>query len=439
MSETSTSVWKHPASRIFVGLIIWNIVAYGLLVNSFSLFIGPLVVTYGFSVAAVSLISSITTIAGGIFLNFIGRLMGKVSSRVWFTSVAVGLVLVCVGYSLATELWQFYALGLLFGILAGLGIFATVQVVIPAWFSYPGTYLGIAAGAGGAGAVIASPILGFFIASGGHVMGFTFEVIVALVTLVPLGLFVLKLRPSEIGAKPYGIEKFEAEQAAKAAAASTASEGQEKAVFAGYSEAEARKMPQWWLIWPLVCLLPALSAIFLHVPGALADKGLDALILGSVVASYQFGVMLGQMILGWVSERIGAGKTVFLWAGVALVASAGFALYNEPTVLILAVLVFVLGLIRALTTVGLPVVVKHLFGMKAYSKIFTSFYTIVMFGGAAYFVLMGWLKDVTGEYTTVFLIVAGIAAVILILLIAIISLGQSQEKKRLSGEWQPKE
>jgi sugar phosphate permease len=431
MDNKSKSVWGHPAGKIFIGICLWNLVAYGLLFNSFSLFVKPIAGANHFSIAAVSLIGSIMALIGGIFLNFTGRLMNKVSSRTWFTLVAIGLVLVNFGLSQATVLWQFYTLGCLYGILAGLGIFVTAPLVIPNWFAYSGTYLGVAAGCGGLGGVIAAPIVSYFITLGGYSAGFKFSAVVTLIVLVPLGLFVLKFRPAEIGAKSYDIERFEAERASTQVAA--AAEGEQ--VFNGYTEAEARKMPQWWLLWLFVALVPMLNAVFMHVPGTLADKGLSVIVAGSVVSSYQFGVMLGQMIIGWFSDRLGVAGTVFLWAAAAVVTALGLALYNQPTVWLLAVLVFLLGVIRALTTVGLPVVVKHLFGMKEYSKIFTTYYTLIMICGALYITVMGWLKDVTGSYNIIFLIIAGVAAIALVILMIVLSLGKKQEKRRLSGEW----
>ncbi|HWQ76840.1 MAG TPA: MFS transporter, partial [Syntrophomonas sp.] len=320
-------------------------------------------------------------------------------------------------------------------ILAGLGIFITAPVVIPSWFAYSATYLGIAAGCGGLGGMIGAPIISYFIKSGGYPAGFMFSAVVAAVVLIPLGLFVMRFKPEEIGAQPYDIERFQREQAAIAEKAAAA--GGTGAVFNGYSEAEVRKMPHWWLLWVFVALLPFLNGVFMHVPGALGDKGLDVILVGTVLSFYQFGVAGGQFIIGWFSEKLGVNATLYLWAAIAVVTAGGLAAYNQPVVAVLASLVFLLGLIRALTTVGLPIIVKTLFGMKDYSKIFSSYYTVVMWAGAIYITVQGWLRDTTGSYNTVFMIISGIAVVLLILLFIIMSMGKAQEQKRLSGEWKP--
>ncbi|HWQ73844.1 MAG TPA: hypothetical protein VN441_00895, partial [Syntrophomonas sp.] len=108
MSSKSGSMWSHPAGKIFLAVCLWNTVAYGLLFNSFSLFVTPIASTHNFKIAAVSLIGTILAILGGVFLNFTGRLTGKVSSKTWFTTVAVGLVLVYFLFSKSILLWHFY-------------------------------------------------------------------------------------------------------------------------------------------------------------------------------------------------------------------------------------------------------------------------------------------------------------------------------------------
>ena len=433
MSGKAGSAWSHPAGRIFLGVCLWNLVAYGLLFNSISLFIKPIAGAHSFSIAQVSILGSIISLIAGVFLNFTGRLMNKVSSRTWFTSVAIGLVLVYFGLSKATVLWQFYSLGTVYGVLTGLGIFLTAQLVIPNWFAYSGTYLGIAAGCSGLGGVIGAPIISYFIKNAGYPGGFMFLAVVTAIVLVPLGLFVIKFRPAEIGAKPYDIERFDAEQAAKAAASAALKD--EAAAFNGYTEAECRKMGAWWLLWIIMAIIPMLNCIFMHVPGALADKGLALIVVGSVVSSYNFGVMAGQMGFGWVSDRLGVSSTVFLWCFIGILTSLAMALYNKPTVWVLALIVFILGAVRGLTVVGLPVIVKSLFGMRDYGKIFSAYYTVVTFTAAGYLTFMGWLKDVTGSYNIIFTINAGVAAVVLIVLMTALALGKKQEARRLSGEW----
>jgi len=434
MSNESTSLWSHKASRIFIGVCLWNTVAYGLLFNSFGLFVKPIATEFTFTIAAVSLIATISAVGGAIFLNLAGRFMNRVPSRIWFTSVAIGLSLVYVGFSQVNELWQFYALGACYSILAGLGIFITAQLIIPNWFAYSATYLGVAAGCSGVGAMIGAPILNFIISSQGYSLGFLFSAGVAFVTLVPLGFFVLKSHPQELDTKPYQIEKFEAEKAARDA---KGAQGGEKQIFNGYSEAQVRKMPHWWLFWLAVILTPILGAIFMHVPGALEDKGLSVVLLGTVVAFYHFGVMVGQMSFGWFSERFGMIAVSVIWPVLAISCCLGLAFLSQPIVWLLALLVFVLGFQRALGAVGIPVFVRHLFGMKDYGKILSTYYTVFLFAAAAYVTFMGWLKDVTGTYNIVFLIIAGVGVALLLVLLTVLYLGRKQESKRLSGEWKP--
>jgi len=399
--------------------------------NSFNLFVRPISTEFSFTIAAVSLIATMSAIGGGIFQNLAGRLLNKVSSRIWFTAVAIGLSLVYLGFSQANALWQFYVLGACYGVLAGLGIFITAQLIIPNWFAYSATYLGIAVGCSGVGAVIGAPIINFIINSQGYSLGFLLSAGVAFAILVPLGLFVLKSHPSELGVKAYQSEKLEAEKAAKAA--ETSQQGESKD-FNGYSEAQARKLPQWWLFWPAVMLIPMVSAVFIHVPGALEDKGLTVAYVGTVVSFYQFGVMLGQMSFGWFSERLGVTAVSVIWPVLTIASCLGLAFLNQPIVWLLALLVFVLGFLRAQGAVGIPVLVKHLFGMRDYGKILSAYYTVFLFAAAVYVTFVGWIKDVTGSYNTVFLIIAGVGAALLIVLMAVLALGRRQEAKRLSGK-----
>jgi sugar phosphate permease len=412
---------SHPAGKFFIGLCLWQAVAYGVLFNSFSLFIKPIATGNDWSITAVSILSTLMSLFAAFFLSFTGRLMNKVNSRIWFTSVAIAISLIMFGFANASALWHFYTLAALFGIMSALGIFITAQVTVPNWFAKPATYMGIAAACGGVGAIIAAPIISRFLVSGGYQAGFMFQAVVALCVLVPMGFFVIRFRPDEVGARPYGIEEVEAQQpAANAAGAAQVS---------GYTEAEARRMPQYWLIWLYVALVPMFSAIFIHVPGALGDKGLSLILVGSVVASYQFGVAAGQFVIGWCNDKLGTMSTSVLFTAAGALACLAMAYYNQPTIWVLSLIVFVLGCVRALVTVHLAVVVRKSFGMKAYGPIFSLYFSIGSIITAGYFMAMGAIKDFTGSYAGIFMIIVGVAIICMLALIAIENLNKKQAAK----------
>lgn len=421
-NSSSGSLMSHPAGKFFIGLCLWQMVAYGVLFNSFSLFIKPIATGNEWSITTVSVLSTLMSLFAAFFLSFTGRLMNKVNSRTWFTTVAILIALVMFGFANAVQLWHFYTLAAIFGILCALGIFITAQVTVPNWFAKPATYMGIAAAFGGVGAIIAAPIISRFLVSGGYQAGFMFQAVVALVVLVPMGFFVMRFRPDEVGARPYGIEEVEAQAAANP-------DGGAQAAAGGVTEAEARKMPQYWLIWLYVALVPMFSAIFIHVPGALGDKGLSLILVGSVVASYQFGVAAGQFVIGWCNDKLGTMSTSILFTAAGALACLAMAYYNQPTIWILSLTVFVLGCVRALVTVHLAVVVRKSFGMKAYGPIFSLYFSIGSFITAGYFMAMGAVKDFTGSYAGVFMIIVGVAIVCMLALVAIENLNKKQAAK----------
>jgi len=123
-----------------------------------------------------------------------------------------------------------------------------------------------------------------------------------------------------------------------------------------------------------------------------------------------------KLLYGVVIDKIGNYGAVFyvclsLFTGFVLLRFAAFASFMPY----LAVFVFALG--SPVTTVGQPLWVADLFGKKHLSRVFSIFRLINMLGAISGALVFGLIYDQSGSYQATYLIFAGCAALLLIIMV----------------------
>ncbi len=117
-----------------------------------------------------------------------------------------------------TEPWQWWVSGIVFG-LAGRIIFVMpAPILISNWFhTRKGIALGVAMSISGIGGAILSPEFTLFIQTFGRREAYLIAAVVMGDLVLPWTLFVFKLRPEDIGMRPYGWKQEDEEDESAAA------------------------------------------------------------------------------------------------------------------------------------------------------------------------------------------------------------------------------
>ena len=202
--------------RFFYG---WWIVAGGFLimatcytifVNCIPIFQTHIIKELNFSMTQFnSGVAMCTVVAIFASLGF-GALVDKISARILGSFAVITTAIVLALFSFITELWQFYVLCILAGMIVVAGTRLLVSVLTTNWFTLRrGLAVSIALSGSGFGGVILSPITSWIIVNYGWRMAFLLLAVIALIASLPIVIITFRNRPSERGLAPYGLNASE--------------------------------------------------------------------------------------------------------------------------------------------------------------------------------------------------------------------------------------
>jgi sugar phosphate permease len=174
--------------------------------RSFGIAVIPLSEQFGWSRATLSTVVLITGVVGSLFQLLIGVLVDRVGPR-----YVLGAGVACLGVTVwlltvATTIWQF---GLAYGLLGGLGLAATRQVVaatlVSNWFlQRRGLLQGMVGSAGALGEMLVVPLNLFNARDYGWQGMYRSMGTVLLIGVLPCIWAFVRNRPEDIGLHPYG-------------------------------------------------------------------------------------------------------------------------------------------------------------------------------------------------------------------------------------------
>ena len=391
----------------------WTVVAGGVLIflmlgltYTWSIFKDPLVEMFNWSQTEVQLAFSIMLAVFALTMIPAGMLQDKRGPKI--VALAGGLLL-CLGM-VATSLFANSPLMLYitYGVLVGAGVGLAYNTPIACsakWFPQRrGLVTGIVAFGFGFGSLIIAPVAQWLISRYGIMQSFMY-LGVGLGAIIVLGALLLKNPP-------------ESHPAAKKAA-----------VASEYGPIGMLKTPQCWMLWVMFAFsaaaglmvignLASFAKLSFTAGGMSADaaKGLATLAVG-VLAVFNGG---GRILAGWVSDRIGREKTMFVMFGAQalLVASVVFVSGFSPWALI--GVMALIGLCFGSNFSLFPSSTADYFGTKSVGVNYGFIFTSYGFGGIVGPMVMAYMLDAAkaatgtlavGSYTLPFLLVGGLVGI----------------------------
>lgn len=278
---------------------------------SFGVFFKSLESEFALSRAATSAIFSMLMVLGVIFTVIGGWALDRFGPRIVFLSMGI-----CTGLSLLLtgqvgDLWQIFFTYSLLLAMGSSAIYVVVMSTVSRWFDKRrGLALGMASIGAGMGPLVVAPFATYLISAFDWRGAFTVLGIIALAMVIPLSLL-LKRSPQEIGLLPDGADFSASEKIA-----------QRPVVSADYLSAwQAVRTRSFWLVLGSFLLYAIyLLLILTHLVPHVTDLGFSAVEAATVLSVAGGATIIGRLLLGMASDRLGKKKTVMLGAVIHIIA-----------------------------------------------------------------------------------------------------------------------
>lgn len=420
MNQTKKNI--HYAWWILLGLCIIVGLGKGGLNNSSGLFLPPVTKDLGVGMGSLSLYFSVSAIVTIIFLPIAGKLMAKYNTRLLLTVAIILQAGAFAMFGLMSSVWGWYLLAIP---LAIGGVFITViagPILISQWFKTKnGLALGILSAAGGALGAIAQPIVGNLIANQGWRISYMVVGIAIIVIVVPIILLLIKKSPKEKGLLPYGTEET----------TNTSDTSVTETSVRGVTMAVAKKSSAFYALVIFFFLVTSIASFSMHIPTYLMDKGFDVTFAGNVMGTYMFGVLIGSLILGYLTDKVGSKNTAIFAMVIGLIGIC-LLLFSVSSSIIITIAVGLFGFISSSIGTLAPALTSSLFGNKEYSQIYSNASLGLAISSVVALPAYGYIFDFTGSYDVV---LYSIIIMLIVNIICVIAAFRGKKKLEQAGFW----
>jgi len=276
------------------------------------------------------------------------------------------------------------------------------MVTIPRWFmKMRGIAIGIAMSGMGIGGIISPPLVQWLISDYGWRNAFIILGLIPLVIIISIAQF-MRHSPQRVGLKPYGEDEIIEDKQSRSL------------VMEGLSFNNAVRTRGFWLFGLIqICSCVCMATVMVHIVPHATDIGIPAVIAASILSFFAGMGIIGRLVAGFLSDRIG-GRLV-LTACLSLITVALIWLLFAKEIWMFYVFAGVFGLANGGSTTLLPVVAAEFFGLVSLGVIIGGLGVFGRLGEAIGPILTGSIFDITGSYRLAFLICIGICAVAVIL------------------------
>ena len=364
---------------------------------SFGVFVKPMVLEYHWSRSVISAGMSILILAYGIGGIFSGRLVDRIAPRRLITA---GSALVAAGLFLTPfvrEPWQFY---ITYGLFGGFGSACFGAVVcnssVGKWFIRKrGMAIGAASIGIGVATMVLAPLAGWVVKVYGWRVGFLG--LGGIVLVVGVGLsqwFMGKTRPEDYGLLPDGGGGTER-------GGDPTSDGGPRP---GPSLGQVLRDSRFWILASCysIALMAEMSVMVHQVPYA-QDQNIDRIAAASSVGVIGMASVLGRFFFGWLSDRIRDAKYAAA-IGLFFMAAGIIVLLKADTVTLLFGSALLFGFGYGSMAPMIPYLVADRFGRHILGTAYGMLTFFMTVGGSIGPIITGYAYDVSGSYTSAWLL-----------------------------------
>ena len=352
-SKKITTGWWMVIACILVQAIPYCIVG-----NTQALYMYPVMQAKGFTVQQFSLIFTIGTLVPALIGPFIGGIYSKVNLKMFYLFGGILLGGGFMTFSMADKLWQFYAIAAVVqvgsSIISGIG----VPLILNAWFDEAGKgkAMGLAYAGGSIGNVFFQQLVVGTITSKGYAHSYFVFGLVALIAIIPIALFMIRLPKSESE-----IVKGKVDDKKEKTTTS---------LDISYTLKEAQKIKYFWIM-GLGLFFVGIYVSAYQVQYAAYFQGelkLSASIIATTGSIFALASLFGNLVGGMLFDKLGILKTLLIGA-IAVIASGVALLMAGVSPLFAHVHSILKGLAMFVYMMAPAYMVGSFFGKKEYGSI----------------------------------------------------------------------
>lgn len=402
-AKTAGSPKFHYGWVVFAACVIMIFVTLGFCSSVKSLFLAPVTSDTGLPRSLFSLADCTRYIVVAALNMVFGTMVLKLGARrmvaIGFLSLAVSQFL----YSISSSVIVF-CLG---GAFLGLGLaFTTTTIIgyiVEKWFTNSkGTIMGFILAANGIGASVASQVLSPIIESSvsGWRNAYRTSAIIVLITGVVVVLL-LREKPSDMGLEPLGKDR----EAKK----------KKEADWDGLDFDVLKKKSYFYVTLAVLFLYGIFVQSYSSCSSAhMRDVGVDAATIANVVSVSMILLFLTKTFSGFLCDKLGLRRVMFLCAVCATAAMVLLAFVKTPANAYTYCVFGALGL--PLETVLMPLLAREMFGKKPYAHVMGILVGMIQLGSCIGMFFTNYIFDVVGTYKGVLLAYAAIMVVLIIVM-----------------------
>ncbi len=407
MSEIEKRRGFHYGFLIVACCCVFSATSVSLAFGCAGVFYTPVSEAIGVSRGVFVISFTCMSLTAGIGVKIMTPFVEKYSLKL---AVIILLLLQSVCYfaqSQFTQVWMFYITGALLGIVVSLTQSIVATVAINRWFkTSTAFFIGFSSSMAGVSGVIINPIAGKVMETYGWRAGYIMYGAIILILAVPFAVFVFKDFPADKGLEPYsGRNKNNENKKDENIKQSDISIEYKDAV---RSKAFFAAMGTISCFVCTCCFVP-------YVASYASSLGMSLTFAATLAGMAQIGSLIGKNTIGIAADKnpiflVTLGPLVPLLGLLILLISGG------RSVPLLVIGIILVGSIYAASTVGSPLVVIEVFGMKNFMKIYGSICVFTSLAGAAISPLMGMVVDLCGGSFTLILAICAAMCILSIIL-----------------------
>jgi nitrate/nitrite transporter NarK len=364
-------------------------------IYSFTLMVKPLQQEFGWNREQVSRCFTLAAMSVAICSPFVGRLLDRFEPRKLIAScmAALGIGLASMAW-LGPNLMQLYLTAICIGV-AGSGTYQLGYArIIATWFERRlGLALSIVVAGSGFGSLLIPPLVQRSITLYGW--RHTYLLLASLPLLVGAPLTLCFARTSRLNP------------------------AQKSLCVSGSTWREAVSTRSFWLIaFGVCCISRSENGALAHLVPMLSDRKIG-LAEAAVVTSILGGSSLaGRLLLGWLLDYLEGSHIAVL----SLLSAGGgiYLLAHAFTFRTAAAAALVAGLGMGCELDLIPYMLRRYFGLRAFSALYGSVYSVFAVAGGLAPLLLGHIFDATGSYTGVLSIFSGVTVLAALTIFALL-------------------
>lgn len=373
----------------------------GIAMNSFPVAYKPLADAFGFSMADISMTTSLMAVSAMLVAVVIGKLMKAVNIRILMTVCGVIYSTGFILFAWSKSLTDFYICSVLIGIGAAGTYLIPISVLITNWFEEKrGLALAIAVTGGGVGGMAFGPLMSAMIQRYGLSETFLALGIIAALFILPATLFIVRLHPEDMGLIPYGSSGSPAEEM--------------EATEPGLTLGEAAKSLSFWLLC-IVVLLNGLSIMGVqqHIPSYFENIGYSAAFAAAIFAAVNGILILGKLGFGVIQDKLGTKASMLILYSTPIIAN--LLLYVAKFKIFAFLFAVFSGVSAVFMTMPIALWTAEILGKKDFPIIYSIMNICLTLGVACGAPLTGYIFDTQGSYLpawTLYLVIYVISMVL---------------------------